>query len=309
MAGFNLNDVPDLSGKVVLITGANSGLGLETAKMVAGKGARVIMACRNAQKAQDAASLIRDEAPNAALDIRQIDLSDLESVNAFADGVLASESKIDLLINNAGVFASRKSETAQGNELQFGTNHLGHFVMNAKLLPLVEATEGGRIVVLGSMSHNMVKAYDTSDVNWNARPYDAMQAYAQSKLANMLYLRELNKRLQAAGSKTKAVMAHPGYSATNITESPDASSNAFMGLITKLGGLLVAQSAKAGALPTVMAATDAAAQGGEYYGPKGMGGMRGVPQIVQPGKIAQDDANAKALWDLSEEMTGVKFAI
>ncbi|MGB1089026.1 MAG: SDR family NAD(P)-dependent oxidoreductase, partial [Alphaproteobacteria bacterium] len=228
---FTFDDTPDLSGKVALITGANSGLGLETTKMLARKGARVIMACRNEQKATDAASQVRDAAPNAALDIRQVDLSDLASVEAFANGVLAEENKIDLIINNAGVFASRRSETAQGHELQFGTNHLGHFALNAKLLPLVEAADGGRIVVLGSMSHSMVKSYDTSDVDWQARPYDSMQAYAQSKLANMLYLLELNKRLQAAGSKVKAVMAHPGYSATNITESPDAHSNAFMGVL------------------------------------------------------------------------------
>ncbi len=309
MAGFNLNDVPDLSGKVVLITGANSGLGLETAKMVAGKGARVIMACRNEQKAQDAASLIRDAAPNAAIDIRQIDLADLSSVAAFCDGILANESKIDLLINNAGLSSDARRETADGFEMHFGANHLGHFAMNAKLLPLVEAA-GGRIVGLGSASHKMVKENTLQDVNWQKRKYAELKAYAESKLANMLYIRELAKRLQAKNSPAMAVMAHPGFASTNIVNTEDTGLAAMMRqLIVSMGMALLAQSARAGAMPTIMAATDPDAQPGDYYGPQGFGEWRGAPGKCNPAPIAQDDANAKALWDLSEEMTGVKFAI
>ncbi len=309
MAGFDIAALPDLSGKVALITGANSGLGIETAKAMAAKGARIIMACRNEDKAAAAASNIRDFAPNAAVDIRLLDLGDLASVTAFSDQILAEEPKLDFLINNAGLMSGVRAETKDGFELQFGTNHLGHFVMNAKLLPLVEAA-GGRIIGLGSMSHKMVLNHSLKDPQWEHRRYNALLSYAESKLANQLYIHELGKRLKAKNSPALAVMAHPGFSATSFGASADM---ATMGKISQIGTLfsmqLFAQPQAHGAWPTLLAATDAAAEQGDYYGPLGLGQMRGVPGKAKTAPNARNDEIAAQLWALSEELTGQKFTV
>lgn len=309
MAKFNIKDLPDMSGKTALITGANSGLGLETAKALAAKGARIIMACRNTGKANVAASEIRAFAPNAMIDIKQLDLGNLTSVHTFADAVLADETKIDLLINNAGLFSGSRAETTDGHELQFGTNHLGHFVLNSKLLPLVEAA-GGRIVVLGSMSHQLVKDYSTTDLNWEKRTYVPMQAYAQSKLANMLYTLELAKRLEAKNSSAMVVMAHPGFAATNISNTEDAGRGMKFGQnVTKVVTKLFAQPQSAGAWPTLLAATDPTAKQGDYYGPDGLGGTRGNPKKCDRAAVAKDEKAATELWEASEQLTNISFAL
>jgi len=306
---FDVQNLPDLTGKVAVVTGGNSGLGFETCKALAANGARVIMACRNEGKAKTAASAIRDVVPNAALDFVRLDLGDLASVKACAAELTQREQKIDLLINNAGLMSGSLAHTNDGHELQFGTNHLGHFVLNAELLPLVEAA-AGRIVVLGSASHNFVKRYAVDDVNWERRDYNVMQSYAQSKLANMLYLRALAARLKAKGSSALAVMAHPGFAATNIGNTPDADrAGKVAQIVTRLASKLFAQSQAQGAWPTLMAATDPQAAQGDYYGPTGFGEWRGKPGKVSPAPIAQDDANAAALWAKSEELTGVTFTI
>lgn len=309
MTRFDSGNLPDLNGKVALITGANSGLGIETAKAMAAKGARIIMACRNADKAAAAASDIRAFAPNAAVDIRQLDLGDLASVAAFCDDILATESKLDFLINNAGLMSGVRADTKDGFELQFGTNHLGHFAMNAKLLPLVEAA-GGRIVGLGSMSHKFVKNHTLDDVQWRARAYNAIQSYAESKLANMLYIHELGKRLKAAQSPAMAVMAHPGFSATSFGASGDmATMGKFKQTVTLLFMRLFAQPQAQGAWPTLLAATDPAAQQGDYYGPMGRREMRGDPGKAKTAANARHDGNAEKLWTISEELTGQTFTV
>ena len=309
MTKFSIAALPDLTGKVAIVTGANSGLGIETTKALAAKGARVIMACRNEAKANAAASAIRDQVPNASLTIRKLDLGDLASVNAFSDAIKNEESKIDFLINNAGLFSGELAQTKDGHELQFGTNHLGHFVMNACLLPLVEAAHG-RIIGLGSASHEMVKKYSADDLNWEARNYNALQAYAQSKLANMLFIDELARRLETKGSAAMAVMAHPGFSSTGIMSSGDAAKvGKFQQAVTKLAMSLVAQSQEQGAWPTLLAATDPAAEPGDYYGPTGRRGMRGEPGKVNAAPLARDQESAAALWKASETLTGVSFAV
>lgn len=306
---FDVQNIPDLNGKTALITGANSGLGIETAKVMAANGARIIMACRNETKANAAASDIRDHAPNAAIEIRSLDLGDLASVASFCDQVLATESKIDFLINNAGLMSGVRAETTDGFEIQFGTNHLGHFAMNAKLLPLVEAA-GGRIIGLGSLSHKMVSNIRLDDLNWKKRRYTALPAYAASKLANMLYIHELGKRLKAKNSPAIAVMAHPGFSATSFGASQDmATMGRLQQSITLLTMRLFAQPQAQGAWPTLMAATDPTAEQGDYYGPLGMGEMRGKPSKAKTASNARDDEVASDLWGLSEQMIGQSFTV
>lgn len=309
MTQFNIANLPDMSGKVAVITGANAGLGIETAKAMAAKGARIIMACRNAEKAQAAASSIRAFAPNTAVDIRAIDLGDLSSVTRFCDEILATETRIDYLINNAGLMSGVRAETKDGFELQFGTNHLGHFAMNARLLPLVE-TAGGRIIGLGSQAHRMAKNFRVGDVNWQKRKFDMMLSYAESKLANMLYIHELARRLKARNSPVLAVMAHPGFTATSIVASSDMKT---MGpvkhWVSRVVMALFAQPQPNGAWPTLLAATDPEAQQGDYYGPTGRREMRGDPGKVRPAAWARDDDHAAALWNLSEELSGQSFPL
>lgn len=306
---FDPNALPDLAGKVAVVTGANAGLGIETSKMLAAKHCRVILACRNEAKAKAAASEIRDAAPNAALDIVRLDLGDLSSVNACADHIVKTETKIDFLINNAGLMSGDLAHTSDGHELHFGTNHLGHFVLNARLLPLVEAA-AGRVIAIGSASHQMVRRYGVDDLNWEKRNYNVMQAYAQSKLANMLYIHELAKRLTAKGSPAMAVMAHPGFAATSIVNSDDAGRiGAVKQAISRLATWLVAQPQSQGAWPTLLAATDPAAKQGDYYGPTGWREMRGDPGKASRTALARDDENASALWAASERLTGTPFVV
>jgi NAD(P)-dependent dehydrogenase (short-subunit alcohol dehydrogenase family) len=295
------NDIPDQHGRTALITGANSGIGLEAARTLAQAGARVVMASRNTEKGEAAAAEIRASAPNAELDVRKLDLSSLDSVRAFAEGF--EEDRIDLLINNAGVMVPPYTKTADGFELQLATNHLGHFALTGLLLDKLLATPHARVVTVSSTAHKMGKI--KFDDLQRERSYSRWPAYGQSKLANLLFTLELDRRLKAAGADVLSVAAHPGYSATNLQFAATPSR------IERLGSVLlnrvVAQSAEQGALPTLYAVT-ADIAGGSFVGPDGFQEMRGEPKVVTPTRAARDPETALRLWDVSEELTGVKFA-
>jgi NAD(P)-dependent dehydrogenase (short-subunit alcohol dehydrogenase family) len=290
---YSTSDIPDLGGRTVVITGANSGLGLETAKALAEHGARVTIAVRNAEKGERAAQKIGHDT-----EVSSLDLASLESVRAFAADW--GEEPIDILINNAGVMYTPELRTQDGFELQIGTNHLGHYALTNLLLPTIT----GRVVTLSSNAHKAGRL-DLDDLNWEHRPYNWFGAYNQSKLANLLFTSELQRRLAAAGSTVIATAAHPGYASTNLTAN---SGSLIKGTIMAIGDRTIAQSARAGALPTIYAAVEDI-PGNTYVGPSGLGEWRGRPKIVGRTKAARDDASATALWSLSEELTGVSFGL
>jgi NAD(P)-dependent dehydrogenase (short-subunit alcohol dehydrogenase family) len=290
---YSTSDIPDLSAKTVVITGANSGLGLETAKALAEHGAQVTIAVRNAAKGEQAARKIGHDA-----EVRSLDLASLDSVRAFAADW--GEAPIDLLINNAGVMYTPEQRTREGFELQIGTNHLGHFALTNLLLPNVTS----RVVTLSSNAHKAGKL-NLEDLNWERRPYNWFGAYNQSKLANLLFTGELQRKLTAAGSPVIATAAHPGYASTNLTAN---SGSLIKGTIMAIGDRTIAQSAQAGALPTIYAAVEDI-PGDTYVGPSGLGEWRGRPKIVGRTKAARDPESAAALWSLSEELTGVTFSL
>jgi NAD(P)-dependent dehydrogenase (short-subunit alcohol dehydrogenase family) len=295
------NDIPGQQGRTALITGANSGIGLEAARVLARAGARVIMASRDTEKGEAAAAEIRASSPGAELDVRELDLSSFDSVRAFAEGF--GEQQLDLLINNAGVMVPPYTKSVDGFELQLATNHLGHFALTGLLLDKLLATPHARVVTISSTAHKMGKI-DFDDLQ-RERSYNRWLAYGQSKLANLLFALELDRRLKAAGSDVLSVAAHPGYSATNLQFAATPSR------IERLGSVVLnrvyAQSAERGALPTLFAAT-AAIPGGSFVGPDGFQEMRGEPKVVRPTRAARDPETARRLWDVSEELTGVEFA-
>ncbi len=290
---YSTSDIPDLGGKRIVITGANSGLGLETAKALAEHGANLTIAVRNAAKGEQAAQKIGHDT-----EVRSLDLASLDSVRAFAADW--GERPIDILINNAGVMYTPELRTQEGFELQFGTNHLGHFALTNLLLQNIT----GRVVTLASNAHKPGRL-DLSDLNWEKRPYKAFAAYNQSKLANLLFTSELQRKLTAAGSTVIATAAHPGYAATNLTAN---SGSPIKGAIMAIGDRTIAQSARAGALPTIYAAVEDI-PGDTYVGPSGLGEWRGRPKIVGRAKAARDPESAAALWAISEELTGVTFPL
>lgn len=295
------NEIPDQHGRTALITGANSGIGLEAARTLAGAGARVIMASRNTEKGEAAAAEIRASNADAELDVRKLDLSSLDSVRAFAEAF--GEERLDLLINNAGVMVPPYTKSADGFELQLATNHLGHFALTGLLLGKLLATPRARVVTISSTAHKMGKI-DFEDLQ-RERSYNRWLAYGQSKLANLLFALELDRRLKAAGSDLLSVAAHPGYSATNLQFAVTPSR------IERIGSAVLnrvyAQSAEQGALSTLYAAT-ADIPGGSFVGPDGFQEMRGKPKVVTPTRAARDPETARRLWDVSEELTGVSFA-
>jgi NAD(P)-dependent dehydrogenase (short-subunit alcohol dehydrogenase family) len=291
-------DIPDQAGRVALVTGANSGIGFEAARALAEHGATVLLGCRNQAKATDALSRIQAAAPGATSEIVPLDLSDLDSIRAAAESITARYDQLDLLINNAGVMALPKQSTKDGFEMQFGTNHLGHFALTGHLLPLLLGTPNSRIVSVSSNAHRMGRiAFD--DLSGD-KSYSRWARYGQSKVANLLFTFELQRKLAAAKADTIAVACHPGGSNTELGR--DA------GLLMKLSqpvAKLLMQSAEMGALPTLRAATDPAVQGGEYYGPDGLGEMRGHPKKVGSSAYSKRADVAAQLWTLSEELTGV----
>ena len=298
MTDWTFDNIPPQTGRTAIVTGANTGIGYETALALARKGAHVILACRDLKKAEAAVERITAERPAGSARARELDLSDLESVRRFAEKFAAEHERLDLLINNAGVMVPPYSKTAQGFELQFGTNHLGHFALTAQLLPVLQRTAGSRVVVVSSTAHRMGKV-DLEDLNFQRRGYRAWPAYCQSKLANLLFARELQRRLQAAGSAVLVTAAHPGWTATELQRTAGA---------VRLFGPLLAMTPPQGALPTLRAATDLEAKSGDYFGPDGLFEMRGAPRRVGQSKRAQDDQVAAALWkSAADEFTLVSF--
>jgi NAD(P)-dependent dehydrogenase (short-subunit alcohol dehydrogenase family) len=300
-------DIPDQSGRTVLVTGANSGLGLQTAKALAAAGATVLMGCRNAEKAASAKREIESSSPGATVEIVELDLADLSSVEAAAEVVNARAGSLDLLINNAGVMVPPKRQTADGFELQFGTNHLGHFALTGRLLDKLLVADAPRIVTVASMAHRAGKM-DFDDLNWE-KSYSRWPAYGRSKLSNLLFTLELSKRAAAAGTDLIAASSHPGFAATNLQTAGIGlgAAGKLLTPVMKLGNIFLAQSDENGALPSLRAATDPDVVSGDYYGPDGIGEQRGHPQRVGRSGRASNEADAKRLWEVSEELTGVRF--
>jgi NAD(P)-dependent dehydrogenase (short-subunit alcohol dehydrogenase family) len=288
----------------VVVTGANSGLGLVTARELAGAGAQVIGTARDAAKGQAADAEIRGAVPNASIEMRLLDLADLASVREFAIEYGGTHDRLDLLINNAGIMMPPRSVTVDGFELQFGTNHLGHFALTGLLLERLAQGSDPRVVTVTSLEHRPGRI-DFDDLA-SERDYDPRTAYQRSKFANAVFGLELDRRLRSAGSAVKSVLAHPGYSATNLqTTGPTGPMKALL----RVGNRLFAQSADRGALPQIHAATAPAVQGGEFYGPDGFNQLRGNPTQVRPAERATDPELGRRLWQVSEELTGVRYPL
>jgi NAD(P)-dependent dehydrogenase (short-subunit alcohol dehydrogenase family) len=292
MSTFSTADLPDMTGRSVIVTGANSGIGAAAARALASAGARVVLAVRSLDKGRAAAATMPGET-----EVRELDLASLASVREFA---AAWDGEIDLLINNAGVMAPPLSRTADAFELQFGTNHLGHFALTNLLLEHVT----GRVVAVSSTTHRM-GAIDFDDLNWERKPYRRWRAYGQSKLANLLFTVELQRRLDAAGSPVIATAAHPGYAATNLQFH---SGSGLMDRLSSVGNRVFAQDEHGGALPTLYAST-ADLPGNSFAGPSGFMEQRGAPKLVGRTAAAKDTVAARRLWEVSEELTGVRFPL
>jgi NAD(P)-dependent dehydrogenase (short-subunit alcohol dehydrogenase family) len=299
MSAWTFDDIPDQTGRTAIVTGANTGIGFETARMLALKGADVVLACRNAERGEAALAQIRSEQPAGKVTLALLDLADLDSVAAFAADFAATHAHLDLLINNAGVMVPPFGHTKQGFELQFGTNHLGHFALTGRLLPLLLGTPGARVVVVSSTAQRRGRI-DFDDLNWSRRPYRGWSAYGQSKLANMLFALELARRLAATGSTVRAIAAHPGWTATDLQRTSG---------IARVLNPYVAMKPADGALTTLRAATDPAAGNGSYWGPSGLFEARGAPAAAHIPHHAQDQRVAARLWTVSEELTGVVFPL
>ncbi|SHU14072.1 SDR family NAD(P)-dependent oxidoreductase [Mycobacteroides abscessus] len=299
---WSTTDIPDQTGRVAIVTGANTGLGLETAKALAAHGAHVVLAVRNAEKGKAAADAITAAHSNADVTLQSLDLSSLESVRRASDELKARYDKIDLLINNAGVMWTEKSSTADGFELQFGTNHLGHYALTGLLLERLLPVEGSRVVTVSSIGHRIRAAIHFDDLQWE-RDYDRVAAYGQSKLANLLFTYELQRRL--AGTNTVALAAHPGGSNTELARNSPLWVRAVFDVVAPL----LVQGADMGALPTLRAATDPAALGGQYYGPDGFMEQRGNPKVVASSEQSYNLDLQRRLWSVSEELTEVVFPV
>jgi NAD(P)-dependent dehydrogenase (short-subunit alcohol dehydrogenase family) len=296
MTKWNLDQIPDQAGRVAIVTGANTGIGFETAAALAAKKATVVLACRNREKAADAVNRIRQRTPDAALGFLALDLASLTSVERFADAFRADHDRLDLLINNAGVMIPPFGRTEDGFELQFGCNHLGHFALTGRLMDRLQATPGARVVNVSSMAHRY-GAMDFDNLNAE-KGYGKMPAYGQSKLANLLFTFELQRRLEDAGAAVIATAAHPGWTGTDLQRH-----SSLIGFLNHF----FAQSPPMGALPTLRAATDPQTEGGDYYGPRGLLEMRGYPVKVATAAAARSEPDARRLWQVSENLTGIQY--
>ncbi len=303
MSGWTAADIPDQTGRSAVVTGANSGLGLVTARELARAGASVVLACRNLEKGERAMAEVRAAATGTAPRLESLDLSCLDSVRGFADRLGVEQGSLDLLINNAGVMAPPRRLTADGFESQLGTNHLGHFALTGRLLGLLSAASAPRVVTLSSLAHRMGQL--KFDDLQRERGYNNWLAYGQSKLANLMFAFELQRRAATAGSPLVSLAAHPGYSATNLqTAGPSRFYERWFGVI---GNMIFAQSADKGALPSLYAATVPDLPGAAFIGPDGIGEARGHPHIVSGAGKAYDEATAQRLWEVSEQLTGVGY--
>jgi NAD(P)-dependent dehydrogenase (short-subunit alcohol dehydrogenase family) len=291
-------DIPDQSGRTAVVTGANSGIGFETARALAAKGARVVLACRSEEKGRDAERRLRVALPSADVRFEPLDLGALASVRAFAEKLRAAEPRLDLLVNNAGVMMPPYGRTADGFETQLGTNHLGHFALTGLLLEPLCRTPKARVVTVSSLAHFWGGiAFDDLQ---SERSYNPTRAYGQSKLANLLFVRELARRLEAARIDAIAAAAHPGSTRTELQRHS--------GLMHAVVAVF-SQQPPAGALPTLYAATAPDVKGGDYFGPSGFAGCIGPPGRARSSPRAKDAAVARRLWDVSEQLTGVRFGI
>lgn len=303
---WNPTDMGDLSGRTAVVTGANSGLGLESARALAAAGARVLLACRDEGRARGAAATVAADATGPAPEVVRLDLADLDSVAAAAEDITRRLERLDLLLNNAGVMAIPLRRTAQGHEAQFGTNHLGHFALTGRLLPVLLAAEQPRVVTTSSFAHRMGRIR-WDDLDWE-RGYRKWEAYGQSKLANLLFTFELDRRARATADRLVAAAAHPGYASTALQRrGPEMSGNKAMALVMRLANGVVAQPPEAGALPQLYAAVAPGVHGGDYIGPGGPFELRGAPTKVRASKRAYREADGERLWRVSEEMTGVAY--
>ncbi len=303
-AKWTTEQIPDQTGRTAVVTGANSGLGLVCARELARAGASVVLACRSAERGAAALEAISRAAPGAQLELASLDLGSLASVEAFAERFRSTHDGFDLLFNNAGVMAPPRRLTADGFELQLGTNLLGHFALTGRLLGALEGRADARVVTLSSIAHRTGRI-DFEDLQ-SERRYSRWRAYGQSKLADLLFALELDRRLRAARSTVKSLAAHPGYAATNLQSAAVPTADRLVMVVTNA---LLAQSADRGALPPLYAATEPDLEGGLYIGPDGPGEFRGSPRPVSPNRAARDEAVAARLWAVSEELTGVRFEL
>ncbi|MCW2653622.1 MAG: hypothetical protein QOE41_508 [Mycobacterium sp.] len=302
MAKWTTSDIPDQTGRTAIVTGANTGLGFQTVAALAAHGAHVVLAVRNLDKGKDAVQKIAAASPGAAVTLQELDLTSLSSVRAAADELRSKHDGIDLLINNAGVMFTPKSITKDGFELQFGTNHLGHFALTGLLLDRLLPTQGSRVVTVSSVGHRIRAAIHFDDLQWE-RSYSRMGAYGQSKLANLLFTYELQHRLAPRGT-TIAAAAHPGGSNTELMRNMPAPLRVATAAMAPLF-----QGADMGALPTLRAATDPDVLGGQYFGPDGFGQSRGYPKVVSSSDQSHDESLQRRLWEVSEKLTGVVYPV
>jgi len=301
MTKWTAADIPDQTGRVAVVTGANTGLGFETASALAAKGAHVVLAVRNLDKGKEAARRIEQVHSGPDVTLQELDLSSLQSIRTAADELRSKHDTIDLLINNAGVMMTPKSTTEDGFESQFGTNHLGHFAFTGLLLDRVLAVPGSRVVTVSSTGHRFARGIRFDDLQWE-HDYSRVGAYGQAKLANLMFTYELQRRL--IGTNTIAAAAHPGGSNTELARNLPA---AIRGVTALLAPLM--QGPDMGALPSLRAATDPGVLGGQYFGPDGFAEQRGYPKIVRSTAASHDTAAQRRLWAVSEELTGVTFPI
>jgi NAD(P)-dependent dehydrogenase (short-subunit alcohol dehydrogenase family) len=294
---WNQNNLTDQTGKVIVITGSTSGLGKEAARQLAGKGATVVMAVRNTQKAEGVKKEILSQHPGSDIRIEQLDLGDLASVKGFSDRITAEYDHLDILINNAGVMMCPFSKTKDGFEIQMGTNHLGPFALTGQLMPLLKKTPNSRVVVTSSIAHRQGDI-DFSDLNWEKRSYKTMKAYGDSKLANLYFTYELAERLKGQANAPEVTAAHPGWTKTELQRHSG---------LAKFLNNFMAQKVEIGTLPTIRAAVDPDANSGDYYGPSGFQEMWGNPKKVKSSPLSHDREKAKQLWEMSEKLTQVSY--
>lgn len=296
-SNWNESNIPDQKGKVIIITGSSSGIGKAGAEILARKGAKIILAVRNLQKGDKVVEEILSGNPKALLEVRELDLSSLDSVRNFANAFQKDYQQLDILINNAGIMACPFDTTKDGFEIQMGTNHLGHFALTGLLLPLLKKTRDSRIVVTSSIAHRFGNI-DFSDINWEKRKYKTNKAYGDSKLANLYFMYEFARRYQHDTEAPIIAAGHPGWTRTELQRHT--------GLVRSLNGLL-SQGPEDGILPSLRAGIDSHVRSGDYYGPSRFFEMHGDPVMVKTTKLAQDKEAAKKLWDISEELTGIKY--
>ena len=304
---WGYDDIEDQTGKIFIITGANSGLGLSATKGLAAKGATVIMACRNQEKADEASVQIRKDYPDAKLDIMILDLSSFDSIRKFAKSFNAKYNQLHGLLNNAGIMQPPFRKTKDGFELQIGVNHFGHYLLTGLLLEKIKATPGARVVLQSSFAHEMTKGINFDDIN-NEEKYSRTEVYSQSKLANLLFAFELDRKFKAHNIDAIAVGVHPGYTATNLqSNGPSLGGASFFSRLYKVTNFLVAQNVEKGALPLLYAAVSPDIKGGDYIGPGGFRAMRGYPKRQKAKETAYNEDSAKKLWTISEEKTELVY--